>query len=190
MGIHRAFRLANLRRIGLSERSISLWRYLYWFDPCRRGSFCSLSVGLWERLLKSTQPFSEGTLKSIEGFEPKLDFKLTHGHDWFRMDADKKHGRASIAAMLIDAEGRSIRLIIEGVVELNEATASLLFGHPDAKTCPFGYAVEQVRFECGHESYKEIENMMFAGSLRFIKEGDELFANAHISRIIAGSGYE
>ncbi|GAQ05974.1 hypothetical protein ALT_3295 [Aspergillus lentulus] len=136
-------------------------------------------------------PLSHGTIESVEGFEPKLNFKISNGHDWFRIDADKKHGRLGITAIATDAEGRCLRVMADGVVELNEPTLALIMGHPEAKSTRFGSAVEQMRFECGHEPYKPLENMMFAGSMRFLKEeSGELYADIRLSTIIAGSGYE
>jgi hypothetical protein len=161
------------------------------------------------------KPFSHGTIESVEGFEPKVNFKISNGHDWFRIDADKKHGRLGITAIATDAEGRCMRVMADGVVELNEPTLALIMGHPEAKSTAFGSAgetrilipggrdciwllhlanestVEQMRFECGHEPYKPLEHMMFAGSMRFLKEeSGELFADIRLSRIVAGSGDE
>jgi len=51
--------------------------------------------------------------------------------------------------------------------------------------------VEHMKFECGHGPYKALENMLFAGSQRFVKgENGELFAEIRVSRIVPGSGYE
>ncbi|KAI1185599.1 hypothetical protein F5B17DRAFT_445595 [Nemania serpens] len=128
-------------------------------------------------------PLGEGTLESVGDFEPKMKFKLTSGHDWFRIDADKKHGRLSVSVIATDEAGRSIRLIADGVCELNEHTMPLILGSPDAKTNPWGFG--------GHESYKVLESMMFACSQRFaIGEGGAPVAEIRISRIIPGSGFE
>ncbi|KAH8896135.1 hypothetical protein GQ53DRAFT_713851 [Thozetella sp. PMI_491] len=135
-------------------------------------------------------PFVEGTLQSIEGFEPKLDFKLCGGHDWFRVDADKAHGRATISAIATDDEGRALRTIADSILELNEQTTPLIFGLPGAKDFPFGFAIETMRFECGHEPYKALEHMLFAGSMRFLRENGDLWVDIRLSRIHPGSGCE
>ncbi|KAK8062462.1 hypothetical protein PG997_014559 [Apiospora hydei] len=146
-------------------------------------------------------PLGFGTLESVGDFEPKLDFKLSSGHDWFRIDADKRHGRLSVSAIATDAEGRSVRLIADGVTELNEFTMPLIMGDPEAKTNPFGFGaytepspntVEQMRFEAGHEAYKPLEGMMFACSQRFAKDEETgvPMAEIRVSRIVPGSGYE
>ncbi|GIJ97912.1 hypothetical protein Aspvir_000018 [Aspergillus viridinutans] len=75
-------------------------------------------------------PFSHGTIESVEGFEPKVNFKISNGHDWFRIDAGKKHGRLGITAIATDAEGRCMRVMADGVVELNEPTLALIMGQP------------------------------------------------------------
>lgn len=69
-----------------------------------------------------------------------MNLKLTHGNDWFRIDADKKHGRLSVSAIATDEQGRSVRIIADGVTELNhEWTLPLITGHPEAKTNPWGF---------------------------------------------------
>ncbi|KAI1734293.1 hypothetical protein F4680DRAFT_454119 [Xylaria scruposa] len=136
-------------------------------------------------------PLGEGTLESVGDFEPKMNFKLTSGHDWFRIDADKKHGRLSVSVIATDEAGHSIRIMADGVCELNEHTMPLILGSPDAKTNPWGFGVEQMRFEAGHEAYKELESMMFACSQRFaVDEGGAPVAEIRISRIVPGSGFE
>ncbi|KFA66945.1 hypothetical protein S40285_05756 [Stachybotrys chlorohalonatus IBT 40285] len=136
-------------------------------------------------------PFGEGSLVSVGDFEPKLDFKMRNGQDWFRIDNDKKHARATISGMAVDAEGRALRCVAEGVFDLNEHTLPLITGDAAAKSIPFGHAVEIMRFECGHEEYKAIENMLFASSLRLVKEeSGEILAEIAISRIISGTGQE
>ncbi|KAK4183428.1 hypothetical protein QBC35DRAFT_418934 [Podospora australis] len=137
--------------------------------------------------------FGGGSLKSVEGFTPKLDAKIVNGHDWFRVDNDKKHGRLSISGIATDDEGRSLRVIAEGLIELNEHTAPVLFGGPDAAGAadmPFGFAVEYVKFEVGHEAYKALDNALFAGSLRFGKSAEGLYAEIAVAKIVAGSGFE
>ncbi|PHH59139.1 hypothetical protein CDD81_3697 [Ophiocordyceps australis] len=135
-------------------------------------------------------PLSWGKLQSVDGFEPKMDFKLTHGHDFFRIDADKRHGRLSVAGIATDAEGRSIRLMADGIVDLNEHTLPLIGGDPNAKSTPFGFAVEQMRFEAGHEAYKALEGMMFACSQRFLKDDEgNPCAEIRVSRIVPGTGF-
>ncbi|RYO85818.1 hypothetical protein DL766_003774 [Monosporascus sp. MC13-8B] len=135
-------------------------------------------------------PLSWGKLESVGNFEPKLNFKLTNGHDWFRIDADKKHGRLSISGIATDDEGRSIRIIATGVTELNEHNMPLIVGDPSAKSTPFGFGVEHMQFEAGHEAYRALEGMLFACSQRFVKEEDgALCAEIRVSRIVPGSGY-
>lgn len=63
---------------------------------------------------------------------------LSHGHDWFRIDADKTHARLSVSCIISDKENRSIRLEANGVSQLTPAILGLITGSPDAKTPPFG----------------------------------------------------
>lgn len=54
----------------------------------------------------------------------------------------------------------------------------------------FTLIVEQMRFECGYEPYKALENMLFAGSLRFAKEETGVYAVINLARVLPGSGFE
>ncbi|KAI0017751.1 hypothetical protein F4780DRAFT_754251 [Xylariomycetidae sp. FL0641] len=136
-------------------------------------------------------PLSWGTLESVGDFEPKMDLKLTNGHDWFRLDADKRHARLSISAIATDAEGRSLRLKADGVVAMNENIVALIQGDPNAKSPPFGSGVEQMTFEVGHPEYKALEGMMFACSQRFVKvENGPPEVEIRVARIISGTGDE
>ncbi|KAK2599081.1 hypothetical protein QQS21_005422 [Conoideocrella luteorostrata] len=137
------------------------------------------------------KPLSWGTIESVGDFEPKMKFKLTNGHDWFRIDADKKHGRLSVSAIATDDEGRSIRLTADGVTELNEYTMPLILGDLNAKLNPFSFGVEQMRFDAGHEAYKALEGMMFACSQRFCKdENGAPCAEIRVSKIVSGTGFD
>ncbi|KAL6861999.1 hypothetical protein J3F83DRAFT_218029 [Trichoderma novae-zelandiae] len=134
-------------------------------------------------------PLGWGTLKSVHGFEPKVDMTLSHGHDWFRIDADKTHARLSVSAIISDTENRSIRLEVRGVSRLTPEILALINGSPDAKTPPFGDGVEHMTIISGHEAYKPLEGMLFAGSMRFaIGEKGEPLAEVRISRIVCGTG--
>ncbi|ORY69605.1 uncharacterized protein BCR38DRAFT_471084 [Pseudomassariella vexata] len=134
-------------------------------------------------------PFSGGVLESVGDFEPKLKLAVNSGTDWFRIDADKTRGRISVKAIAIDDEGRSISLGLEGITVINEATMPLILGAPDAQTPPFGYGIQHLKIEAGHEQYKPLEGMLFATSLRFTKEeGDLTGVEIRASRILPGSG--
>ena len=72
-------------------------------------------------------------------FEPKFKFTINSGHDWFSIDADKKHGRMCIKAVATDENGLFVVINTGGVAEMNETTTALAFGALDAKPSPFGY---------------------------------------------------
>ncbi|KAJ5788012.1 hypothetical protein N7457_003002 [Penicillium paradoxum] len=137
-------------------------------------------------------PFSGGYIRSVEGFEPKIDVAIKAGQDWFRIDANKKYGRFTISAVAADAEGQSVRVIADGLTDLNEHTLPLLLGDPNGKTNPFGFGLNHMKFETGHEAYKALEGMIFTSSQRFFKDEKTgaLFADLRVSRILGGSGYE
>ncbi|KAK3370628.1 hypothetical protein B0H63DRAFT_564740 [Podospora didyma] len=129
---------------------------------------------------------------SIPGFSPHVNLKITQGHDWLHIDPSKNHARLSIAGVAVDADGHSVRMIAEGLAEMNEQITELFFAPDDSagpKEVPFGFAVEHMRFECG-EPYKALEDMLFAGSVRFGKDEDGLFADIRLARIVPGFGTE
>ncbi|KAK0616593.1 hypothetical protein B0T14DRAFT_556075 [Immersiella caudata] len=136
-------------------------------------------------------PFSGGTIKSVGDFEPKLDFAVNSGTDWFRIDPDGSKGRIDVHSLATDAQGRSIHLRLEGITAINEDTMPLIFGAPDAKTPAFGNGFQHLKIEAGHDEYKALEGMLFATSLRFTKEeGDLTGVEIRASRIVPGSGME
>lgn len=128
-------------------------RHSHGLNSCRRGKLRTKPFIVdTNGRLPIIKPLGEGTLESVGDFEPKMKFKLTSGHDWFRIDADKKHGRLSVSVIATDEAGRSIRLIADGVCELNEHTMPLILGSPDAKTNPWGFGGELLVLAPGSET--------------------------------------
>lgn len=103
---------------------------------------CPINFQIQQQQQLTLKPFSTGTLVSVGDFEPKMDFKINNGIDWFRIDADKSHGRLTVKAIATDAEGRSICLILDGLTPLNETVMPLIMGDPNAKNGPFGFGSE------------------------------------------------
>jgi hypothetical protein len=106
-------------------------RWSLWYVPHRNG--------YWKETDALLQPFITGSVKSVEGFEPKMDLKMTAGHDWFRIDADKRHGRLSISAVVSDEQNQHVRIIADGILNLNEHTMPFLMGDPNFTQSPFGH---------------------------------------------------
>jgi hypothetical protein len=71
-----------------------------------------------------------------------MQFKVNNGIDWFRVDADKSHGRLTVKVIATDAENRSICLILDGLTPLNESVLPFIMGDPNAKNYPFGFGGE------------------------------------------------
>lgn len=80
-----------------------------------------------------------GTVESVGDFEPRCKFTIASSTDYFTVDADKTHGRIDAQAILVDEEGRAVRLRIDGVVALNEHTLPLIQNEPNAPNSPFGH---------------------------------------------------
>ncbi|KAA8646324.1 uncharacterized protein ATNIH1004_007751 [Aspergillus tanneri] len=110
------------------------------------------------------RPSSGGYIRSVESFEPKVDFTIKAGHEWFCVDADKKFGRLSISAIAADTEGQA-----EVITDVN-----------------------RMRVETVHEPYKPLEGMMFASSQHFVNDEKmgNMIAELRLSRFIPDSGYQ
>ncbi|KAH7319618.1 hypothetical protein B0I35DRAFT_408417 [Stachybotrys elegans] len=136
-------------------------------------------------------PFSHGTVQSIGDFDPQFKWKISSGCDWFKIDADSAHGRLIVKVIFSDDEGRSVVMEAYAISEINDTVMPLLMGEPGAKPSPWGYSMEQIKFEAGHEIYKPLESMLFVGSQRFTQgEDGSLGVEIRASRIIPGSGME
>ncbi|KLU92411.1 hypothetical protein MAPG_11357 [Magnaporthiopsis poae ATCC 64411] len=134
-------------------------------------------------------PFSGGFVKSVEGFEPKIDMEIKGGEDWFEIDGDMKAGRLKINVLASDTEGRCARFIAEGVTPITEEINALVSGDPNAKSSDWGFGVNAIRVQTGHPEYQALEGMVFAASQRFKKlESGVVAAEVHVSRVIPGTG--
>ncbi|KAI1249946.1 hypothetical protein MGN70_008396 [Eutypa lata] len=132
-----------------------------------------------------------GVIESVGDFEPKFKFKIINGIDFFTVDADQTHGRVDVHCTLADDEGRSARFTGEGVVKLTPEVLALVYSQPDAKTPPFGAAIETFKFQTGHPEYKALEDMKFAGSQRFTYEdGVRTGIDIRISQLLSGTGMD
>ncbi|THC92084.1 hypothetical protein EYZ11_008437 [Aspergillus tanneri] len=122
-----------------------------------------ISSSIWTNDL-SFLPSSGGYIRSVESFEPKVDFTIKAGHEWFCVDADKKFGRLSISAIAADTEGQA-----EVITDVN-----------------------RMRVETVHEPYKPLEGMMFASSQHFVNDEKmgNMIAELRLSRFIPDSGYQ
>ncbi|CAJ2505586.1 Uu.00g129800.m01.CDS01 [Anthostomella pinea] len=136
-------------------------------------------------------PFYDGIVESVGGFEPRFKFEIKHGCDYFKIDQDKAHGRLVVKVILSDDEGRAVTMTVYGICELNNVNMPILMGDPSAASAPFGYSMEHISFESGHDGYKPLESMLFAGSQRFTAGGHgSLGIEVRASRIISGTGTE
>ncbi|KAI0476267.1 hypothetical protein GGR56DRAFT_462379 [Xylariaceae sp. FL0804] len=136
-------------------------------------------------------PFYKGTVESIGDFDPKFKFKVSSGCDYFKIDAGATHGRLIVKVIFTDDEGRSVVMEAFAITELNDTVMPILMGQPGAGDAPWGYSMEQVRFEAGHEYYKSLEHKLFVGSQRFTTGPDgSLQVEIRASQIISGTGTE
>ena len=83
-----------------------------------------------------------GIIESVGDFEPKCKFTIVNSIDYFTVDADKSHGRVDAQGALVDEKGRSARVMIDGVIKLNEDNLPLVYNQPDARSSPWDHGSE------------------------------------------------
>lgn len=76
---------------------------------------------------------------SVGDFEPKCNFKIVNSIDYFTVDNDQTYGRTNAHGLLVDDQGRSVRMIIHGYIKMTEDVIPLVKGDPEGQTVPFGY---------------------------------------------------
>ncbi|KAH6616032.1 hypothetical protein B0J18DRAFT_294680 [Chaetomium sp. MPI-SDFR-AT-0129] len=132
-------------------------------------------------------PFYNGVIESVPDFTPKFKFNISNGIDYVTVDEDGKYGRFNVKAVLTDDEGRNLVLSIDAITELHPDVVAIIEGTPDAKSAPFGYCVEQLKFWVGDEVYKPLESMYFVSSQRFtVAEDGTAGAELRVSRVVSG----
>lgn len=76
-----------------------------------------------------------------------------------------------------------LRYFYKGIIEIDQATAAIMTGQPDAKTTDYGKAITHVTFQTGSESLKSLETSLFVGSAHFVVENGSFFIETKLSRV-------
>lgn len=114
-------------------------------------------------------PMVNGTIKSEEGFEPKLDAVLHGvGYDYIRNDADGQNMRLDVRSQVKNDDGTIFAMFYKGTVALTPGVKAILGGAADAKTTPYGDSFVTFTFETGSEKYKELENGTYVAAGHFV----------------------
>ncbi|KAF2129251.1 hypothetical protein P153DRAFT_366669 [Dothidotthia symphoricarpi CBS 119687] len=112
-----------------------------------------------------------GTVKSEEGFEPKLDGELHGvGYDYIHNDSDGGYMRLDVRSQVKTSDNTILAMYYKGNVALTPGVGAILSGSPDAKTTEFGDSFVAFTFETGSKEYKELQNGTYVGAGRFVKE--------------------
>ncbi|KAK2749196.1 hypothetical protein FQN57_006811 [Myotisia sp. PD_48] len=125
-----------------------------------------------------------GTLKTVEGFEPKIDAKVVFGGDWLYFDPDKQRARVNLKGVAKTDDGASINFFYSGIANINEPIQAIFAGSPEAKTIPFGQSTTIHGFECGHPKYKFLENHSWVGNGRFVVGDGTLTVESRVSQVV------
>ncbi|KAH7088796.1 RNA polymerase I-specific transcription-initiation factor-domain-containing protein [Paraphoma chrysanthemicola] len=114
-------------------------------------------------------PMVSGTVKSEEGFEPKLDAELHGvGYDYIHNDASGNHMRLDVRSQVKNNDGTIFAMYYKGTVALTDSVKAVLGGSPDAKTTPYGDSFVTFTFETGSEKYKDLENGTYVAAGHFV----------------------
>ncbi|KAH7069112.1 RNA polymerase I-specific transcription-initiation factor-domain-containing protein [Paraphoma chrysanthemicola] len=114
-------------------------------------------------------PMVSGTVKSEEGFEPKLDAELHGvGYDYIHNDASGNHMRLDVRSQVKNNDGTVFAMYYKGTVALTDSVKAVLGGSPDAKTTPYGDSFVTFTFETGSDKYKDLENGTYVAAGHFV----------------------
>ncbi|RYO18965.1 hypothetical protein AA0121_g4883 [Alternaria tenuissima] len=114
-------------------------------------------------------PMVSGTVKSEEGFEPKLDGELHGvGYDYIHNDADGGNMRLDVRSQVKNHDGTVLAMYYKGTVKLTQGVGKVLSGAPDAKTTDYGDSFVNFSFETGNEKYKELQNGTYVAAGHFV----------------------
>ncbi|KAI9819988.1 MAG: hypothetical protein M1827_006558 [Pycnora praestabilis] len=134
-------------------------------------------------------PMVGGTIKSEQGFEPKLDAEFVGpAMDVIHNDPSGKHMRLDATGVVKNkSDDALVHLHYTGVIDITPGVAALLSGSPEAKTTDFGNGFTHVTFETGSESLQALETSVFVASGRFVYEkGKPLVVEYKVSKVIKG----
>ncbi|EUC50753.1 hypothetical protein COCMIDRAFT_81025 [Bipolaris oryzae ATCC 44560] len=116
-------------------------------------------------------PMTSGTVKSEEGFEPKLDGVLHGvGYDYIHNDADGANMRLDVRSQVKNHDGTVLAMYYKGTVKLTPSIGAILTGAPDAKTTEYGDSFVSFSFETGNPKYAELQNGTYVAAGHFVKE--------------------
>ncbi|OTA98539.1 hypothetical protein M426DRAFT_258518 [Hypoxylon sp. CI-4A] len=110
-----------------------------------------------------------GTIETVPGFEPAFKAEVNFGADWMSFDAEDKFSRVNLRGVAKTDKGHSIDYHYTAVAKLEPSLRKLLTGAPDAETIPFGLATGHYKYRVGDPGLKELENNVFVGNARIIK---------------------
>jgi RNA polymerase I-specific transcription initiation factor RRN6 len=116
-------------------------------------------------------PMTSGTVKSEEGFEPKLDGELHGvGYDYIRNDADGANMRLDVRSQVKNHDGTVLAMYYKGTVKLTPGVVAILTDSSDAKTTEYGDSFVNFSFETGNAKYAELQNGTYVAAGHFVKE--------------------
>ncbi|KAK5201071.1 hypothetical protein LTR16_003945 [Cryomyces antarcticus] len=82
-----------------------------------------------------------GTIKSEEGFEPRLDAEFHGvGYDYIRQDPSGEYMRLDVRSQVKNHDGGLLALCYTGIIKITEGIGKVLAGADDAATVPYGDA--------------------------------------------------
>ncbi|KAL8729267.1 MAG: hypothetical protein Q9166_004888 [cf. Caloplaca sp. 2 TL-2023] len=127
-------------------------------------------------------PTVTGYIRSVEGFEPKVDAQVVGGGDFLYFDPSQEQARLNVKGVAKSAGGSIFTFGYTGCIHINEEISKIFSGVP--MSIPFGQSTTNHYFETGDPQYKALENATWSGNGRFVFENGGLSVESRISQVV------
>ncbi|CAO1601724.1 hypothetical protein XANCAGTX0491_005367 [Xanthoria calcicola] len=127
-------------------------------------------------------PTMTGHIKSVDGFEPKVDAQVVGGGDFLYFDPSNEHARVNVKGVAKSDAGSIFTFGYTGCININEDIGKIFSGVP--LSIPFGQSTTNHYFETGDLKYKALENCTWSGNGRFVFENGGLSVESRISQVV------
>ncbi|KAF1950123.1 hypothetical protein CC80DRAFT_496974 [Byssothecium circinans] len=132
-------------------------------------------------------PMVSGTVKSEDGFEPKLDAELHGvGYDYIHNDANGANMRLDVRSQVKTSDNTLLAMYYKGTVALTPGVQAVLSNAPSAETTDYGDSFVNFTFETGSDKYKDLQNGVFVAAGHFVKEGEKTIVEYKVSKVVKG----
>ncbi|KAL0632310.1 hypothetical protein Q9L58_008831 [Maublancomyces gigas] len=130
-----------------------------------------------------------GTIKSAPGFTPEINAQIVFGGDFIYTDPDGLRARLNIQLVAKTDDNVVMYLKGKGIANVTEAIKGFLAGTEPGKTA-FGRSSAQFGIEVAAGKYKDLENHIFVGNGRFVREQGGTTVEFRLSVVVPSTAME